>query len=262
MTDQIIYTKIKNLRLFTQVIGTGEPLLFLHGWGASAVSYQKLINALSKNYLVYAPHLPCFGYSQSLKTEITFENYMSVMTELFKTFREEKFIGVGHSFGGAVLSRLVVKFPEKFSHLYLVDSAGFPFPRRTLSEWIKRFRTNGSKNIVKMYHKGIFSAVIGDFLLTSLSLKKVYDLALMITQLDLRSVFAKIKVPTTIIWGAKDLTFPVAKGKEIHRLIAGSEFYVLRKVDHIWCAIHPEKLVKILKQHKKQLVKTSQESII
>lgn len=252
MLDQIIYTKIQNLRLFTHVKGKGESLLFLHGWGASPVSYQKLVDTLAKNYLVYAPHLPCFGYSQSLKTEITFENYMLVMTELFKSYREASFIGVGHSFGGAVLAKLATRYPEKFSHLYLIDNAGFPIPRRTLADWVKRFKSHGPKNIRKIYNRGIFSAVVGDFLLTSLSLKKVYNLALMIIELDLRRVFAKIKTPTTVIWADKDQTFPLIFGRKVHNLILASEFIVIKRADHIWCAIHPEKLIKILKSDNLQ----------
>lgn len=254
MIDQIIYTRINNLRLFTQVKGQGKPLLFLHGWGASPVSYQKLVNALARHYLVYAPHLPCFGFSQSLKENVVLESYLSHVVELFRSYREEKFIAVGHSFGGAILAKLAVKFPDKFSSLYLADIAGLTFSPRTLREWLSRFKSHGRKNIKKIYNKGIFSAVIGDFLLTSLSLRKVYDLALMITKLDFKEVFTKIKVPTTVIWGEKDQTFPVLWGREIHTLIAGSTFHMVKNADHIWCVVHPEKLVKIIKNTELQSV--------
>jgi pimeloyl-ACP methyl ester carboxylesterase len=58
--------KIKNSKVVYKEAGKGEPIIVLHGWGASSVSWAKTQEYLAKEgFQVFIPDLPGFGQSQA-----------------------------------------------------------------------------------------------------------------------------------------------------------------------------------------------------
>jgi pimeloyl-ACP methyl ester carboxylesterase len=48
-----------------------------------------------------------------------------------------------------------------------------------------------------------------------------------------RSRYAKLAIPTLVLWGAKDSVTPLAQGQDLARLIPGARLDVLPLVGHI-----------------------------
>ena len=87
--------------------GSGPTLLFLHGAGASAASFQLLLSKLAVTCHVVAPDLPGHGATRlgargRSGLEAMAEDIASLMTQRF----ESPFVIVGHSAGGAIALRL------------------------------------------------------------------------------------------------------------------------------------------------------------
>ncbi|MBI4840809.1 MAG: alpha/beta fold hydrolase, partial [candidate division NC10 bacterium] len=57
--------RINGLDTYFSVEGRGEPVLLLHGWGASGQSFGGLTAALAEAFRVLAVDLPGFGWSQA-----------------------------------------------------------------------------------------------------------------------------------------------------------------------------------------------------
>jgi pimeloyl-[acyl-carrier protein] methyl ester esterase len=47
-----------------KIIGDGEPLLLLHGWGMSGIIWEAIEDDLSKYYKLYIVDLPGMGKSE------------------------------------------------------------------------------------------------------------------------------------------------------------------------------------------------------
>lgn len=107
--------------------GSGDPLLFLHGWGLSPRTYADGVTRLTAaGVKVIAPCLPGFGGSDGPPLRgIDLPAYGASVGRLLDVLGVEKpaFV-VGHSFGGGVAIQLAVERPERVRSLTLINSVG------------------------------------------------------------------------------------------------------------------------------------------
>ena len=125
---------------------------------------------------------------------------------------------VGHSFGGRVATQISVSKPSKVSKLILIATGGIPDPK-----WWYPVMGKIPKKAIQM-----FSPYFKP-LLTSRDYKNAGPLLPFFKKVvkeDLSSLFAKIKVPTLIIWGEEDQELPLKHGRRIHRLISRSKLKI------------------------------------
>jgi pimeloyl-ACP methyl ester carboxylesterase len=129
------------MRLMTA--GSGDPLLFLHGWGLSPRCYADGITRLTAAGLrVIAPALPGFGGSAGPGLrDIGIEQYAARVGRLLDVLEVDTpaFV-VGHSFGGGVGIQLATDRPERLRSLTLINSiGGAPGQRSGLvdSSWLR-----------------------------------------------------------------------------------------------------------------------------
>src|ERR687888_384644 len=65
----IQFQKVSSASIAYRKFGSGEPLIFLHGWPLAGVTFRKLIPFLQKDFTCYVPDLPGGGkttwYSQT-----------------------------------------------------------------------------------------------------------------------------------------------------------------------------------------------------
>ena len=50
-----------------EIIGKGQPLVMIHGWGMHSGVWQPLVNRLSKTYMLYLVDLPGMGNSRPIE---------------------------------------------------------------------------------------------------------------------------------------------------------------------------------------------------
>jgi pimeloyl-ACP methyl ester carboxylesterase len=123
--------------------GTGDPLLFLHGWGLTPRSYEKGIRQLTAaGVQVIAPCLPGFGGSAATGLrEVSMRAYAARIGRLLDALGIEHPVFVaGHSFGGGVAIQLATDRPERVRSLTLVNSVGgAPGKRKGMvdTSWLK-----------------------------------------------------------------------------------------------------------------------------
>jgi pimeloyl-ACP methyl ester carboxylesterase len=108
-------------------LGSGSPVLFLHGWGLSPRPYLPGLRALTAHgRTVFAPSLPGFGNSDALS--IRRQGVGGVAAHIAAMLDElgldEPVQLVGHSFGGGVSLRLAATRPDLISSATLISPVG------------------------------------------------------------------------------------------------------------------------------------------
>jgi hypothetical protein len=92
-------------RWHVQVTGTGPDVLLLHGAGASAHTWHRLIPYLDDRYRLIAPDLPGHGFTQSPRGRSGLPQVARDIAALMQTMEAAPRIIIGHSAGGASRAR-------------------------------------------------------------------------------------------------------------------------------------------------------------
>ncbi|GAA0217342.1 hypothetical protein GCM10009125_02910 [Castellaniella daejeonensis] len=115
-------------KLFFTEAGTGENLMFLHGWTADSNDWIWQLPYFESKYRVIAVDLRGHGRSEVMPSgAYKPDDYVRDIESLITThYPNQKFILVGHSMGGQIAARLAVKRPDLVKAVVSVDgSLGF-----------------------------------------------------------------------------------------------------------------------------------------
>jgi proline-specific peptidase len=116
--------RIRDVSLNVEVHGFGYPLVLMHG-GPSADLYTMLaFRQLADRFtLVFYDHR-CNGRSTGAPvSSMTWENLTADADALREKLGFERWAVLGHSFGGHVALEYTLRYPERLSHLVLLDTA-------------------------------------------------------------------------------------------------------------------------------------------
>lgn len=116
--------KIRDVSLYVEVVGHGDSLLLMHGGpGLDHVSLTPFRELADRHTVVLYDHR-CNGKSTGPVTSMTWENLAADADALREELGFERWAVLGHSFGGQVALEYTLRYPERVSHLVLLDTAG------------------------------------------------------------------------------------------------------------------------------------------
>ena len=117
--------QIRDASLFVEVIGQGYPLLLMHGGpGADHWTMLPFRRLADRFTLVFYDHR-CNGRSTGAPVEsMTWENLTADADALREKLGFERWAVLGHSFGGHVALEYALRYPDRLSHLVLLDTGG------------------------------------------------------------------------------------------------------------------------------------------
>ncbi len=100
-----------------EIIGQGQPLVLLHGWGMHSGVWQPLIKKLSAQYMLYLVDLPGMGNSRSIEPY----HLHALADEVAQVIPGVSDV-LGWSLGGLVAQRVALNQPDRIRRLVLVGS--------------------------------------------------------------------------------------------------------------------------------------------
>ena len=269
-------------------IGTGIPVVLLHGFGEDSRIWDDQVSALQPHCRLIVIDLPGSGGSLPIGPDLALQissglpASIDLMAEavaaLIAEVKIDKCILLGHSMGGYVTLAFAEKYPEKLMAFGLIHSTAFADSeekkamRRKGIDFVKK---NGGFAFLQTAIPGLFSetfkeeqpgkvaALIAQFdpaysnkIITDATLIAYYEA--MIIRPDRTEVLEKCKVPVLFIIGTEDKAVPAADTlKQVH-LPESSWVHIIEKAAHMSMKEYPAilnqyliKFIEDLKQHNK-----------
>ena len=121
--------ELRSTTVFSQTIryydvGSGPPLLLIHGIGGDADEWAFCFGALGKTHRVIALDLLGFGRSDKPLIEYHIAGFVEVIERFLQKLKITSAAILGESLGGWIAAAFALKFPHIVDRLILVDAAG------------------------------------------------------------------------------------------------------------------------------------------
>jgi pimeloyl-ACP methyl ester carboxylesterase len=225
-------------------IGSGPPLLFLHGAGLPATTFREIILFLARRHTVLIPEIPGFGRSDFPGAFWDFSTYAS----LFKKLVDEREYRIrhmlGYSFGGGIALRLAPSLPDLESLVLLSPAdGGARYRHGGVLLRVAREALSGLRESVGKGTSRIFARVARDFILNSFrwTFFQLRLLRVIVRCFQRVDCFGIIQCRTTVLTARSDIFFP-GSGARLRPDMPRAEFRVVKGI-HLWVLLDPS-LVK------------------
>ncbi|WP_162909258.1 alpha/beta fold hydrolase [Aggregatilinea lenta] len=198
-----------------------QTIMFVHGYAGCAETWEYQVNHFARDYRVVVPDLRGHGQSDAPYTDYTMDEMLRDLQAVVDRLQlPEKFVLVGHSFGGSICVEYANAFPERLERLVLIATAGeYPLPRAVAFAyrvptlfyrglWKYRWRWNAELHVMQR------------MMLNNMRKWRGWPL--------LRSV----RTPTLIIRGERDTYFPNFVYDDVAKLVPGAEVYDVGGAKH------------------------------
>lgn len=237
--------------------GNGEPVIFLHGAGAGAVTWYPSIHTISKNFKVVAPDI--VGYGESDKPDAPYNRpyFSKWLKDFLKELKISKAHIVGLSQGGAIALQFAIDNPEMVDKLVLVDAAGLgakvSFWPLIGMLWMNSFpsamsnRFNSSYILHKPINRDPNHIDYSIYVLKSKGGKKAFKQGrgTAVSKIP-EELLKQIENETLIIWGKDDKLFSVEYGEAAAKIIPNAKLHIIQDAGHLPLMDQPEIFNKIL----------------
>jgi pimeloyl-ACP methyl ester carboxylesterase len=226
---------INGIKTSYKVFGEGKPFLILHGWGSKSERWVAVAELISKaGFKVIVPDLPGFGESEPLPIPWNTNKYINWIEQFIKEINLGEFYLLGHSFGGALASKIAVKYPQEVKKLFLISAACLrkKTTKKTFSKRISRLvKLFSFLPYYSFFRKAVYKFVIrkSDYVYVEGIMKETY---LNIVKEDLSFQLPFIKIPTIIIWGDKDEYTPPEDAYYMEKHIKNAKLIMIPGADH------------------------------
>jgi pimeloyl-ACP methyl ester carboxylesterase len=232
--------------------GAGVPVVLIHGFPTSSHLWGELVPLLPPGHRIVVLDLLGFGRSDPpYKADLSLAGHASRLIELFNVLGIAKACVVGHGLGGGVAQSAATRYPDRVSHLGLLNAVAFdgwlsqkiklarvfaPLTRHlpaniVISEVRNALlggysdRENGNRSL-DMYLRPFASDEGRDALVRHLLALDSRETAAIAQRLG------ELEAPTTVIWGQRDPVLPASVGERLHQEIRGSDFVCIDEARH------------------------------
>ena len=151
------FYNIRGFKMYCEVYGSGEPLLLIHGNGASIRDFVKQIPYFSKTYKVIVADSRAQGKSVDKADSLTYEMMADDYADLLTAMNIDSANVIGWSDGGINGLLLAIRHPEKVKKLAITGANLQPdstavstdilkIVGKTYNMFVNMFKEKGAKN--------------------------------------------------------------------------------------------------------------------
>lgn len=242
--------------------GRGTPVVMLHGYGESLMSWRGVFDRVASVADAIALDLPGFGLSDKPATGYHHHRMAAAVLGVMDSLGLRDAVLVGHSMGGAVALSVAVRAPERVRALILIAPAvsasgwNLPIPSDSArtSDWLRR-AVASYETIRPRFtgpHDPSWLAESDSALAYTPAADPAYGTALqaVLREFDFDHLSpaqaAGLRMPTLLIWGEFDHTVPTAVGRALAATIPEARLEVLRRRLHRPHVEHPADVANLI----------------
>ncbi|MDR3332651.1 MAG: alpha/beta hydrolase [Synergistaceae bacterium] len=220
--------------------GSGEAVVFLHGWGSEFSVFREFLDGLSGYYRTCSLDLPGFGGSDEPPSGWSVGDYADFVLDFLAALGICSAVLVGHSFGGRIVIKLTGMGEGRLDikKIILIDSAGIR-AKRTARQKMKSAVYSLGKRVLSMgvVQKKYPRCIDGwrlknsseDYRNASSRMREC--LAKIVTE-DLTHCLPSISCPALLVWGENDTDTPVSDAGIMERMIPDAGLVIMKDAGH------------------------------
>lgn len=261
-----IITTHDGTEIFYKDWGTGQPIVFSHGWPLSADDWDRqMLYFLDQGYRVIAHDRRGHGRSTQTSTGNDMDTYADDLAALTKKLDLKNAIHVGHSTGGGEIARYIGRHGTERIALAVLISAVPPLMLKTANNpgglpmaVFDKIRAGVAANRAQYYleftlpfygynrpHAKISHGILQHWWYQGMmgGIKAHYDCIQAFSETDFTEDLKKFDVPTLILHGDDDQIVPIADSSLLSaKLIKNATLKVYPGYPHGMCATHPDQI--------------------
>jgi non-heme chloroperoxidase len=255
-----------NLDLYYEDHGSGKPVVLIHGYPLSGLSWEKQTSALlAAGYRVITYDRRGFGESSKPTTGYNYDTFAEDLRALITHLKLRDFTLVGFSMGGGEVARYIGKYGSKDVSSAVIISGVPPYLLKTPDnpEGVDGSVFAGIEAAVSGDRYAFFTGFFQNFYNADVFLgKRVSEQAIQASwniaatasptaslacvsawHEDFGQDLAKIDVPTLVLQGDADRILPIAAtGLRTAKLIKGARMVVVKDGPHCITWTHAEEV--------------------
>lgn len=248
---------IRDININYEIIGDGQPLLFIHGLGSSLRDWEEQVPVFSKKFKVITLDLRGHGQTDKPKGPYSISMFAEDIAELIKSLKIDPVHIVGISLGGAIGFHLAIDHPDIIKSLVVVNMSA-SVPIKTLKEKQMFFlrilivKMMGMRKMGEVLAKRLFIKPEQEELRERMSSrwaendKKAYLSSLKtLKNWSVLERLHEIKCPTLVVSSDEDYT-PLSAKEEYTALIPNAKLVVIEDARHAVSVEKPEEFNTIL----------------
>jgi len=222
-------TRINDIEMFYETDGTGEPLLLLHGGGGCHEDWAFAgRQEFMRDYTLILPDARGHGRSTNPQRTITHRQCAADVLALLDHLGIARCKAIGMSMGGNILLHMATMQPNRIEAMVVVSATmHFPEQARAIMRQVPVENQSPQEwETMRKRHR------LGDDQIVALwewqrSMKDSYD-DMNFTAADL----GQIKAATLIVYGDRDVLYPVEMAVKMYRAIPHSALWVVPNGGH------------------------------
>ena len=229
------------------------PIVLLHGTSSSLHTWDGWAQELKAKRRVIRFDLPGIGLTgPPPDADYRIERYVRFIAAMLDKLGVPRCALAGNSFGGQVAWETALAHPQRVDKLILVDAAGYPFRPVSLPIGFRIARIPGLKRLMeftlprRVIESSLRNVYADPGKVTPKLVDRYFELTL--REGNRRALaqrlaqapagihpdrIAALKVPTLILWGARDRLIPPGDAESFHRDIAGSSLILFERLGHV-----------------------------
>jgi len=243
--------------IYIDDIGSGYPLVLVHGYLGSSEMWKLQKDYLQKKFRIIAPALPGFGESFNAKSLNSISLMAKFIIQQIDLKNIDKFNLMGHSMGGMIVQEIAKLFGDRINKLICFATGpigDIPGRFEAINTSIKKLGEEGIKEQVKRIPPKWF--VEGDqaknYYLCENAVKHISELTArnaLIAMRDWNGLenLKNINNKTLIIWGDKDKSYNFEQVSMLKNNIPDSDLKIFENCCHNVHLESPDKFNDVVK---------------
>jgi len=243
--------------IYVDDVGTGFPLVLVHGYLGSSEMWNLQKEYLSKSFRVIAPALPGFGESYKVKSVDSISQMAKIIFQCLDKKKVNKFNLMGHSMGGMIVQEMVKISSDRINKLicFATGSIGdIPGRFESLEKSIETLKIEGIKETVKRIPPKWFvkGNLAENYFLCENAVKETSEETAQNALYAMKNWngyenLSNIKNQTLIIWGNQDASYNFDQVDTLNKNIPNSKLEIFKGCCHNAHLEQPQKFNETVK---------------